>query len=59
MYHGVSHMFVHDAQLALMDERPYFDLGPNSVAHAQLGDLVTASFEEVFVEAAMNVTALD
>ena len=59
MQYRVSHMLVHNAQLALVDERPHFDLRPNSVAHTQLGDLVTASFEELLVEAAMNVTALD
>src|SRR5664280_3535464 len=59
MQYRVSHMLVHNPQLALMNERPHFNLRPNSVAHTQLGDLATASLEELFVEAAMNVTTLD
>ena len=59
MQHGVSHMLVHHAQLALVNERPNFNFRANSVADAQLGDFGAAGFEELFVQAAMDVTALD
>src|ERR1019366_2378216 len=59
MQYSVSDMLVHGAHLAIMNERPNFNLRPNSVAYTQPGDLITASFEELFIEAAMDVTALD